>query len=941
MRGTIDRSAASRLPRTGNQPGRGAQIVQGLVALVATAFVVVGVPILLLVAFGNPLPDEAPTMEWLTRPTTTETVLGVLAAVVWLAWAHFVVCLVIEAVSEARRTMAPHVPGGGVGTQALARRAVVTIALLAGTTATTLGSASAAVAPQSAHEVGSQASYSASQTATPQTQARTHADQVRTTGLPGASDLLRATAQDVTEGATTSYEVHPPEGRNYDTLWDIAERYLGSGIRYKEIFELNKDLTQGDGRSLQIADLIQPGWVLRLPSDAKGPGLKVVSHVSELPGGNNASGASVDGGGATATADDAAMADGAGGAGGAGGAETGPLISESWAPFFGVAGGLALAGAFLGLRRRRNSLTTRQLWAGLTRGKGPDPDPQGPGPQGPGPGASLRDEVDTGLAGWLDRALRSFGAAAPAPIRAWVGATGVALAFEEPQPEPPSPWQAAGDHTWTLAREANVSAHGASAVPGLVAAGSRGDGSLLMIDPESVPGVLALSGEAGTARGLAASMAVDTATHPWADRRLVTMVGFADDLTGVGQGAIRRTDDLGRLLEALDNQARYQRAACRKAGVASAREGRASAPELIDWQYHLVICSGVPAADQLARLTEMAADPMLSLGVVVIGDVQGAAMALSVRGDGSLSAPLFGIEARAQVLGVKAARELAALYEVEAHPRPVALSDLADRIEAEGLAAPAADAAVRIGVLGPVTVAANGEVEDERREFLTELATFLALHPRGVHANLVSAALWPRGVEDSTRDNALRQLGAWFGTTSDGEPVLGQDNGVRGFRAGAVALDWDGFRATLNHAADNPGQAEQHLRQALGMVRGLPFADVPADRWSWLESGHHVDDITLAIALTSLSLAERAAVRGDEDAARATLARGLELLPANEELWCSWLRLESQVGDRDDVREVADRMYAAIAEHGSPVGAAATTDALVDELLPGYRAKVA
>ena len=38
---------------------------------------------------------------------------------------------------------------------------------------------------------------------------------------------------------------------------------------------------------------------------------------------------------------------------------------------------------------------------------------------------------------------------------------------------------------------------------------------------------------------------------------------------------------------------------------------------------------------------------------------------------------------------------------------------------------------------------------------------------------------------------------------------------------------------------------------------------------------------------------------------------------------------------------VADDLYAAIRRHGSPRGAEPETDALVDELLPGYRKSAA
>ncbi|MEJ7628243.1 MAG: hypothetical protein WKF54_01490 [Nocardioidaceae bacterium] len=52
-------------------------------------------------------------------------------------------------------------------------------------------------------------------------------------------------------------------------------------------------------------------------------------------------------------------------------------------------------------------------------------------------------------------------------------------------------------------------------------------------------------------------------------------------------------------------------------------------------------------------------------------------------------------------------------------------------------------------------------------------------------------------------------------------------------------------------------------------------------------------------------------------------------------------RLAAVSARADDVVGVADEMYAAIRRHGSRRGAAPETDALVDELLPGYRKSAA
>ncbi len=71
--------------------------------------------------------------------------------------------------------------------------------------------------------------------------------------------------------------VKPPVGRFHESLWEIAENHLGNGLRYREIFEMNQGRPQPDGTRLTMASLIRPGWVLRMPRDAYGPGIEIVS----------------------------------------------------------------------------------------------------------------------------------------------------------------------------------------------------------------------------------------------------------------------------------------------------------------------------------------------------------------------------------------------------------------------------------------------------------------------------------------------------------------------------------------------------------------------------------------------------------------------------------------------------------------------------------------
>ncbi|MFF7581171.1 hypothetical protein ACFZBE_40565 [Streptomyces sp. NPDC008061] len=60
------------------------------------------------------------------------------------------------------------------------------------------------------------------------------------------------------------------------TLPAIAATTLGDSARADEIFDLNRGLAQKDGRALNSPDdQLHPGWVLRLPQDASGPGVQL------------------------------------------------------------------------------------------------------------------------------------------------------------------------------------------------------------------------------------------------------------------------------------------------------------------------------------------------------------------------------------------------------------------------------------------------------------------------------------------------------------------------------------------------------------------------------------------------------------------------------------------------------------------------------------------
>src|SRR5699024_5198439 len=135
-----------------------------------------------------------------------------------------------------------------------------------------------------------------------------------------------------------------------------------------------------------------------------------------------------------------------------------------------------------------------------------------------------------------------------------------------------------------------------------------------------------------------------------------------------------------------------------------------------------------------------AADQQTAIAAVIVGSTPDAAMKLTARPDGRVVSPLHSIDVTAQALTVEAARELVELYEPTTRARSVSLMQLSDALKAEMSAGIGSESepVARIAVLGRIDVEAPGQVDEDRQEFLTELACYIAMHPDGVHVNRIS-----------------------------------------------------------------------------------------------------------------------------------------------------------------------------------------------------------
>ncbi|MFH9062325.1 BTAD domain-containing putative transcriptional regulator [Streptomyces coeruleorubidus] len=952
--------------------------VKAFFAFVALAVLLVGVPGALATQIGWPLPNGVPSLDWLQQEITVDTFLNILTVVVWLAWAQFTACVLVEMKAALSGVGVPgRVPGAGPS-QLLARQLVAAL-LLVGATAASFAPGLSQLG-QSGYDANHKpASAAAQQTpglfAQQQEQAADTAAALAEQASHAAShaDAGGSTAK---QGDTKYYRIQPPEGRHHDSLWEIAERHLGDGRRYKEIFELNKDRVQPDGSKLSEASLIRPGWIMEMPGDARG------GELVEMP--DEAPNVSPDV--QQQIADYAQTGDHAqgGGSGAQGGghehAGGGPATSQVSLPeqrpapdtghqqatgvgaesdsAFGLpeallAAPLLAAGLLGALGRRRRQALWQSAFGAVGGRRGMEP---------PTPSGDAQDVQDALLVGadpegvrLLDRSLRGLAAslaeesrALPVVYAAWLSNGDLHLQLAQPAGKPPAPWQQGQDQTfWMLARtdaERYEDVDTAAPYPGLVSLGTMDD-SRLLLNLEAVPGIVSLSGREADRAAVFASVAAELATNGWSDRMTITLVGFGQDLTPLAPNRIRHLEDVEALVETMEAETRQRRGALGAAGHDSVLTGRTGPAQHTRWAPHLVLLAAQPSAEDAVKLAELAADAgRLGIGYLVgteTGDLPGAAWEMEITGQGKLLAPLLGLELDAQLLPAAQQRAVVELF-VDADPenrpeggpanRPPFLVDISEQ----------GRPAVYARLVGPYEIIGLDTPDGDRSALLHEALALLLLHREGVHPRVLSSALWPRGVTDDVRNALLDRLRDWLGADPDGTPRLGTDGSGRLTLAKSVVSDLDVLRSLYHEATQGKGVDSRAVRgrlltDALVLVRGPLLADRPEGRYRWLT--HEIVDaqLPLLVADTGLALCEFHMEKNRAEKAIEALNAALRTAPADERLWHELLRATHATGDTSRLTALATDLIGRSGARGLPP----RTEALLDELLPTWRDAIA
>jgi DNA-binding SARP family transcriptional activator len=748
----------------------------------------------------------------------------------------------------------------------------------------------------------------------------------------------------VLDAATAQYVV-----RSGDTLWSIAQRELGSPLRWREIAALNRGKQQFDGQIFEDDNWILPGWVLELPPrglDQNGPS----PHLAGAVVSSVATGTQTEQSGEpspSSRVDPERRSRPNPGGEAANPTPTGRQ-RHSELPVKSVGLGILGAGVVLMLEGLRRAQQRRRIGGRvITLPKGDLADLE----------RSLRVAADVDATSTVDRALRLLGmvmaesngaGAAPVAVRVDRGRMEFVFDPNRPPGPPAAPFEASMDPGVWVLPSAWPASFGAdrlrgvdgrdSPCPALVSLGDTGHRALL-VNLENL-GSLSMSG-ADTGMVLEA-MTVELGVLPWADTVDVVVVGHPGALRGLER--VRQV----RTVASAVSEARRRLAADERLaeqGVRSTFDARWSTSDSA-WDGIVVVC--LPAAadaepEACRRLVELTGDGRHGVSALIGAPVPGARWTATLDGERmALSGPTSWLPEHEEMVRQPVVPGLLADVDQlvgltsdddgvgdqvtpggsEALLRPP--TSWPSSTETRPSAIPRAVHAheVEVRILGPVDVVGNAK--PFVRAWALELVVYLSMHESGASTDQWAGALWPDRLMasaslHSTASSARRSLG----TSVSGEDHLPRAHG-RLALAATVTTDWAQFRDLA--ATDEPEQ----LAEALRLVRGRPFQGLRSTDWALLEG------ITATIEATVVDAACRLAehhlsMDNNPSAAEHAARLGLRVSEYDERLYRILLRAADAAGNPAGVESTMKELVHLVADAVEPF------DAVHPETLELYR----
>ncbi len=719
-----------------------------------------------------------------------------------------------------------------------------------------------------------------------------------------------------------------------DSLWGIAERQLGDGQRYREVYQLNAGRAQDVGGRLADPEVILPGWVLRMPA-AGSPG-HVPAHKPEVgstsphspptrepsdeepaerpPSGTPPPGAEDrDHGGAAGISTNTDELD--------------QPASQLNQLFLGLTV-LASAG-LLGevARRRRRQQRLRQPGERISL-------PEGEAARVEQTLRSVQDPVSLGtlrvaLAS-LATNCRTMGRDLPRVLAILMSPDRLDVLTDD-EGEAVEPFGVVGPGVWRLERSSLTGPSDASdqldPCPVLVTVGVAGD-SLVLLNLEAA-GTLTVLGEDPLVEDVVRALALELATSPTAGGAVLVLPDALSELVEVSDISRVERAEPDDALRRADAHATTVAALIAESGVSDLHEARSQGVAADAWTPVVFVTSH-----------SIDAVPWSGTAVITTGAEAGSGWTLTLEADGRGRLDPLGIDLDVQRLtAADYASVINILGSADGHsqqPRPQAVDEpalgattsrssedvqqvvlaalpcpseslLDDRIES--LEAPAPP---RVLVLGRVEIEGMMDgATSGRRARATEFVAYLALHSGG-SAHEVDEAIWPgRRVTKQTRNSFVSRVRQWLGTTPTGEPYLPLVGDHGDYRMSpTISCDWQDFLRLARDGLASDYDGAESLEQALVLVRGRPFLGIDPTTYVWAEAD--AQEMIGAIVDVAHVLSTTRLEQGDARAAQDAAARGLLVEPGSELLHCDAIRAAAARGDSLEIARLSDRLRAQI-----------------------------
>ncbi|MEA5153290.1 LysM peptidoglycan-binding domain-containing protein [Raineyella sp.] len=917
--------------------------VRGLLALAVLLGSVLVVP-WLLVSWGRyPAPAELGLEQLLLVPDDGRVLLWLLTGLGWLVWLLFTLSVAAEVV-------------GAVGGRVVRLPGLRWMQLASGTLLLAvlmmLGTGQRDGPPGVSGGVEGPAPAVAVAYAAP--------TQPTGPALPAATEAAEHEATGLHEEQVGTGERAParPETFEYrvqrgDDLWTLAETYLGDGLEWRRIRDLNPRLLRHD------PDHLEAGWVLALPLPADAAGMGPREGVAPDSG----SAESVPGGLPTASESAPASVESAprtepalqtGPAPVEAAPQTEPALQTDPAPVeatpqtgpapaeamidpdrerslaLGGIGTLAATGIVAGLAGRRHLQLVQR--------------PVGRVPQRPGEGAErlrnallatdVPDEIE--VVEWAvhmvaRHALRTGRLAALDWLR--VGDTDLEFAWDRHHDDgaddrwaaaAPAPFVDTGS-SWVVPRAEVVADRAGSSGdellrpwPTLVSLGTGEDDDTHLVDLERWGRLSVHADTAERAGEILTSYVLDLVTSSWAGAARVVVVGDDGGLVDTsGVEHVRHVDDLDDIITAWEATVATQQSlvAVADAPIAVLRLdpdfAEAWAPQVV-----VLLADITPAQRRRLgdRFTRTHRGP-----IVLVSEHPGGEATLLV--DESPLRARFepaGIDLTPQRVARRTRDEVVELHRNTSPealvPAPWAGEPPGAMVTVTPTATPSFATLVttaqtlveeeppmsddpRLLLLGPIGLeGARGTPPSRAPRQCLEYCAWLLEHPNATSVEMARALL----VAESTRRSNMSRLRGWLGTSADGRPYLPEAYSGRIRLDPAVRSDWQEVQVLLGRGIAQTSSAT--LAAILDLVRGAPLADAPPGDWTWAEELR----IESACAIRDVAdeLAARALDEQDLDLAKWAIGRGLVAAPADELLLRRLLVAEHRSGNTREVERL-------------------------------------